>query len=155
MARKSKYTPELVKQLIGLLRNGNTDVDACSRVGISKDTFYEWIKSKPDFSDAVSRARAETRHLAVKAWRSWLKPFEVTEKSTDTFTETRLDKNGNPYDYVRTTVTETVKTMAPDWKAAEAYLKRRDPENWGDRMDVTSGGDKIPIAVVKMDVSEL
>ena len=30
-----------------------------------------------------------------------------------------------------------------DWKAAEAYLKRRDRSNWGDNVDVTSGGDKI------------
>jgi hypothetical protein len=155
MARKSKYTPDLVKQLIGLLRNGNTDVDACARVGISKDTFYDWINNKPEFSDSVSHARAETRQLAVKAWRSWLKPQDVVEKSTDTFIETRIGKDGTPYEYVKTTITETVKTMAPDWKAAEAYLKRRDPENWGDRMDVTSGGEKLPIAVVKMDVSDL
>jgi len=155
MARKSKYTPALVDQLLELLRKGNTDTDACALVGVSTETFYEWIKSKPEFSDTVSHARAAARELAVNAWRSWLVPQVVTEETVETFTETRRNKKGEPYDYVRKTSTVLTKTLAPDWRAAESYLKRRDRENWGDRVDVTSDGEKIPIAVVKMDVSEL
>ena len=71
MARKTKYTPALVKQLLELLRKGNSDADSCARVGISTETFYQWIKNKPEFSDSVAYARTATRLLAVKApWKA-------------------------------------------------------------------------------------
>jgi hypothetical protein len=41
-----------------------------------------------------------------------------------------------------------------DWRAALEYLKRRDRDNWGDNVDLTSGGDKIELVVRYADESE-
>jgi hypothetical protein len=38
-----------------------------------------------------------------------------------------------------------------DWRAALEYLTRRDPDNWRDNVDVTSGGEKIqPVTVIEI-----
>ena len=62
-----KYTPELVNQLIHYIEAGNYIQTACDAVGISKETFYTWIKEKSDFSDAIKKAEAKAiaRNLTI------------------------------------------------------------------------------------------
>lgn len=132
MARRTKYTPVLVEQIIKLLEDGNTDNDTCGLVGIGHDTFYAWIEKKPEFSEAVSHARGIARQRAVDAYRAAMKESQEKTAREETYTEIRLDRNGTPYEYKRTTVTKQVTTLAPDWRAAESYLKRRDPEHWAE-----------------------
>ena len=50
----------------------------------------------------------------------------------------------------RLNMTRVIQSAAAkgDWKAAEAYLRRRDRANWGDNVDVTSGGERIELVVV-------
>ncbi len=62
-----KYTPELVNQLIEYIKAGNYIQTACDVVGISKETFYKWIKNKSDFSDAIKKAEAQAiaRNLTI------------------------------------------------------------------------------------------
>ena len=51
----------------------------------------------------------------------------------------------------RLNMTRVIQSAAAkgDWKAAEAYLRRRDRVNWGDNVDVTSGGEAITLKIVK------
>lgn len=65
MSRTSKYAPELVEQIIRLVESGVFYIDACYAVGIHKDTFYEWLRSKPDFSDSIKKARARAISIRV------------------------------------------------------------------------------------------
>jgi hypothetical protein len=58
--RSSKYTPELVEEIVTAIAVHG--VDAAGWDGrISKDTFYEWLKHKPDFSDMVVEAKNDYR----------------------------------------------------------------------------------------------
>jgi transposase len=65
--RRSKYTPETVERILQAIRIGSAKEHAAEYGGITKETFYQWLKSKSDFSDAVTRAEAEarTRWLAI------------------------------------------------------------------------------------------
>jgi transposase len=74
MARKSKLTPEVQEKLLRYLRLGCYVETAAACAGISRDTFYDWMKrggkgEKPykQFADAVDQAMAESeaRDLAV------------------------------------------------------------------------------------------
>jgi hypothetical protein len=49
------------------LRAGNTRRAACSYAGIDQDTFGNWLKRFPDFSDAIEKAEsdAEVRNVAI------------------------------------------------------------------------------------------
>jgi hypothetical protein len=65
MGRKSKYTPDVVKRITDAIQVGATYELACKYAGITRETFYQWINHKPDFSDAVNSAegQAATRWL--------------------------------------------------------------------------------------------
>lgn len=64
-----KYTPEMVAEIIKHLEVGHTDKDACALAGISQDTFYEWIKVHPEFSEAVKKARITAKDQCIKVVR--------------------------------------------------------------------------------------
>ena len=141
---KSKLTPELQATVCDLLAAGNTDKDVCAAVGIHHSTFYDWLKRGDEatrgkfsaFSDAITRARADARQGAVDALRQAIKGGgrTVTEK-TVLDTETRMGKDGQPYEY-RKEHTERAVTYHPsDWRAAVEYLKRRDADNWSEKIN--------------------
>lgn len=93
MARKSKYTPELVKQITDTLAAGATIRDTCAYVGIDQKTYELWGKKYSDFSDATRKAIAQARVACAAVIR-------------------RAAIGGNV-------------------QAAQWYLERTDPENWG------------------------
>ena len=66
---KGKYDDERVKNILDVIRAGNYKVIAARAAGINPDTFYEWMKTKPDFSDAIKKAQAEgeCRNVAIIA----------------------------------------------------------------------------------------
>lgn len=64
MARRTKYTPEVVQRLTQAISMGATYELACKYAGLHYDTFNEWRKAKPEFSDAVEKAEGQ----AVVGW---------------------------------------------------------------------------------------
>ncbi len=56
MSRKTKFTPEVTKRILVLIRDGYTMSDACRGARISTDTFYRWCDKYPDFHKAVVEA---------------------------------------------------------------------------------------------------
>ncbi len=63
---KGKYSPELVNEICKAISNTGKDIDGIKAGGINKDTFYEWLKKKSDFSDSVARAKEQFR---AKLWK--------------------------------------------------------------------------------------
>jgi hypothetical protein len=59
MARPSKYTPKMVGTLCDAISRGASYKMACRLVGIHFDTFNEWRKAFPEFSDRLAQAEAE------------------------------------------------------------------------------------------------
>lgn len=56
--RPTKKDIETVKKLIAGFNNGFNDTEACSYSGISRETFYKWIKNDREFSDIITNAKA-------------------------------------------------------------------------------------------------
>lgn len=56
MARKSKYTPETVAKVVQAIKLGATYELAAGYAGITFQTFNEWRKAKPEFSEALNHA---------------------------------------------------------------------------------------------------
>ena len=56
MGRKSKYTPEIIKQIAGYIADGYTQKDAARNVGITTSTFHEWMNKYDEFSRAIKNA---------------------------------------------------------------------------------------------------
>lgn len=64
MARRSKYTDDVVQRLTDAIRLGATYAMACSYAGITFETFNQWRNAKPAFSDLVKEAEGD----AVVQW---------------------------------------------------------------------------------------
>lgn len=63
MTRRSKYTPELAKTIFDTIAQTGSDRAGYETAGISKDTFYQWVKKNSDFSDGISKARTEYQDI--------------------------------------------------------------------------------------------
>lgn len=61
MARPTDYKPEYCDQVIEWGRMGKSLTWMASQLDISRDTIYDWVKTKPEFSDAISRAKAHAQ----------------------------------------------------------------------------------------------
>lgn len=54
----AKYSQKLVDRICSLIREDSyTIAEICDLVGINKDTYYTWMKTKSDFSDSVKKRR--------------------------------------------------------------------------------------------------
>lgn len=83
----AKYSKEIVEKICQLVRSDSYTIEEiCKNVGINKDTYHSWLNFKPDFSDAIKKAKGEFDELiASEARKSLLKliqGYEVEEKKT-------------------------------------------------------------------------
>lgn len=108
MARPTKLTPEIQELITKSLSYGATYKDAAEAAGVSYNTFNEWMKAG--------------ENQKIGKFREF---YELVKR-----TEAQCRNNF---------VSVIAKAAASgDWRAAEAYLKRRDRENWGDSVAVTN-----------------
>ncbi len=83
MARPTKYRKEFVDMLPDLMKNGEGVCEVCVKLGISRDTFFEWVKVHKPFSDAYTRARILCQAWWEKQGRAGLYDRFVTEDDID------------------------------------------------------------------------
>ena len=131
---KGKYTqwlqPDNLLRLQAWTRDGATDAEIASYIGISRDTLYSWKKKYPDFSDALKRGKEvidiEVENALLKRALGY-EYNEVTKEMT-------YAPNGEP---LGLTVTKVVtKRERPDVTAQIFWLKNRRPDLWRDVKNV-------------------
>lgn len=122
---KSKYHPGLLILVQGWARDGLTDAQIAHNLGIHVDTFYEWKKRHPEFSEALAKGKEVV-------------DFEV---------ENALLKSALGFDYTEEAVTNkgdvvTVRRVqAPNVTAQIFWLKNRKAKQWRDQKQVEHTGD--------------
>lgn len=70
MARPSKYTKELVDQIVGYIADGLTIRDTCYGAGISEDTFWRWNREKVEFAEAIKKATNQQKWSSSELMRT-------------------------------------------------------------------------------------
>lgn len=141
MARPTKLNKTVQNKIVKLLKTGVSKADACAYVGIAESTFYDWCdrgqagdEEFSEFSEAVTRATSAAKVVAIDSLRSAMTPYKQSSTTTETYTETKHDREGEPYEYKRKTERKTVTLLAGDWRAAVEYLKRRFPQEWSEKV---------------------
>lgn len=128
---KGKFN-DVKDDIISCIREGDSNILACKKVGISKSTFYEWLESYPDFSDSLKKARKEFRETIVQtlAQSLWKRAagYEIEESKN----EYRTLKDGSK---VLVKSSKITKHFPPDTGALIFSLTNLDPENWKNRQD--------------------
>lgn len=60
-----KYGPEITKEICGYLETGSNRTDSCILAGINFDTFRDWFKKFPEFSEAIKKAEVKFKQFNV------------------------------------------------------------------------------------------
>lgn len=55
--RPTKYRPEMCQTVIDVAATGAGVAEIACELDITKETFYQWVKQKPEFSDAFKIAK--------------------------------------------------------------------------------------------------
>lgn len=133
-----KYNKKIVKRITDLIKaDSYTIAEICSLSGICKDTYYQWLESKPDFSDVVEKARKDFDDIlaseAKKSLIKLVKGYEVDETKT-VYTE---GKDGKPKIKEKTTVKKHFQPNVAATiflltnKASDEYKNRQNTELTG------------------------
>jgi len=119
MSRPTKLTPEAHAAIVNAVSKGATRKDAAGAAGVDYTTFLNWMQKG---EEAKSGAFFQFFNEVSKA------ESDIRIKFASTFAAAAKDG---------------------DWRAAQAYLRMRDPENWIERQEVTGkDGGEITIKVV-------
>ena len=151
------YTPERVAKICQAIENGETNATAAKIGGIHVATFCEWQNTKPEFAEAVKRAKAAFEDWQMNGIledaRKSLKTLVCGQEYEEIKTEYENDKTGNPRIKKQTRVT---KKILPNPTAVIFALCNRDPDNWKNRVaqdvngkiDVEQKGSGVSLANV-------
>ena len=128
MAGNGKYkywiSEECLLLIEGWAKDGLTDKQIAAKIGISKQTFYDWQKRYPDFSDSLKRGKEV---IDRKVENALLK--RALGYSYDEITEITDEKG-------RTTTKVITKQVIPDTTAQIFWLKNRKPNEWREKREV-------------------
>lgn len=105
----------------GWARQGLTDEQIASNIGVNKTTLYDWIKRFPNISNALKKGKAPVDFEVENALYKRAVGFEYEE------TETLIEEvNGE----TKKKVKRIKRTALPDTSAIIFWLKNRKPEQW-------------------------
>lgn len=141
----AKYNKKIVEKICDLIsKDSYTIAEICERVKISESTYYEWLKTKSEFSEAIKKAQDKlTQDLLIECNRSLvklIKGYTIQEKKTVTADTGRKDENDKPIVKVKEhSVVE--KYYPPSLGAIIHFQTNRDPDNWKNRQENKLSGE--------------
>ena len=134
---KGKYeywlTPEGLLKLEGWARDGLTDEQIATNIGITAKTLYDWKKKYSNICEALKRGKDVVDRQVENALLRRALGYE--------YEEVKKKFEGG----VITEKTVTKKEVIPDVTAQIFWLKNRKPDKWRDKPDYedTSALDKL------------
>ncbi len=76
VGRPTKYTPEMPDRVLECLSEGKSVAQFARDLGVTRSTIYEWAHTRPEFSDALSRAQENSE-------AAWMDRIEAMMTSRD------------------------------------------------------------------------
>jgi len=122
---------------------GSTDTQLGDILGVTEKTISLW-KKDPAFLTALKRGKEKADKQVVKSL--YQRATGYSHEAVKIFYDSKRGQNGEAV------IVPYTEHYPPDPTAMIFWLKNRDKENWRDRHDVTSDGEKITsvkVVVVK------
>lgn len=140
----AKYSKKRVAHICSLIKKDSyTIAEICSLSGITETTYYEWVNTKPEFSEQIEKAKEVYDQLLVseakKSLMKKVKGYTVKETKIVTVPSDKKDANGNPLPKIKEQTTID-KHFQPDTgaivfaltnKASDEYKNRQNNEVTG------------------------
>jgi len=126
---KTKYKGEETDRQVYLMARdeGLNDREIANNLGIHHDTFYQWIKKHPAFSDAVKKGR----ELSIDKVENALFKEATGYWTEETKTYIQEGKNGEKTKKIE----KSKKFIRPNVTAQIYITKNRRPAKWPDKQD--------------------
>ena len=138
---KGKYL-DIAPLVLGYLSEGYSNKDAAEMAGITELTFYEWINTKPQFSQSVKDAQKQGDLVRINSVEAALldvaRGFEYEEVKTEY--ESQLNPKTNKYEPTIKKQVRTKKRVIPQTEAIKFYLTNKAPEVWKNRLEQNNTG---------------
>lgn len=133
MAKYAEASP----LVLAALEEGCTMNEAAERAGISKQTLYEWMKEKPDFSDFVQHAREAGEKNAVSKVEATLFKLATGYEYEDIRTEygSELNQKTGKYEPVIRKQVRMKRNVPPSTEAIKFFLTNKAPHQWKNRQE--------------------
>lgn len=142
--------PDSLLKLQAWARDGLTDEQIASNMGVAKTTFYDWKNKYPNIANSLKRGKEvidiQVENALLKRALGYSYNEVTRERIRDPETgETSLE------------ITKTVKKeVVPDTTAQIFWLKNRKPKEWRDRKETEiSGGLNINNPFADLTTEEL
>lgn len=135
---KGKYeewiSPDGLLLIESFARDGLTDEEICKKIGVSKPSFYDWIKRFPNFLNALKKGRQPVNAIVEKTFfEEKLKGRFVKEKTVEKTIHRDADGNiTSSSEHIK----ETDHYIPADTTAMLFYMKCRMPDKYNDRINV-------------------
>ncbi|WP_305377155.1 phBC6A51 family helix-turn-helix protein [uncultured Duncaniella sp.] len=152
----AKYSKKMVAKIVGLLKSDTyTIAEICRQVGISTQTYHEWVNTREDFALAVEEAREELMQSMVieakKSLRKKIQGYDVTETKVVTVPSNQKTQDGKEKPRIKEQTT-TKKHIQPDTAAIIFTLTNGDPDHWRNRQSTeVTGKDGQDLFAKKTD----
>ena len=134
---KSKYDENFPALAEGYARRGMTDKAIAEALGISQDTFYEYIKRYPEFSEGIRAGRRphdiDVENSLLMSAKGYFKDIVKQEKFKDNKGETHVKE-----------VVEK-RWYPPSFNAAVFWLKNRLPDLWREKQTDNLNDADLPV----------
>jgi len=128
--RPTKYSKKLSPKIEKLCKAGLTDKDIAFLIDVNEDTFHEWKKKHPEFSEFLK----EAKNITDKDMESSLRKRATGCTTRETKVVRRISKEtGTMEDYEEVTI---IKEHPPETKAIEKWLDNRNPDRWKNKVEV-------------------
>jgi hypothetical protein len=132
MGRPSKYTKDIIEEVCERLSKGEPLAAICRDDHMpDQSTVWDWSKDREDVSQAIARAR-EAGEEAMLA-----ECLEISDSPTERTAFGSVD--GGHIQEKKLRIDTRLKLLAK-WN----------PKKWGEKVDVTSGGNPIPAPVINL-----
>jgi hypothetical protein len=82
--RPSKFDIAMCETVVTCMSKGYIVEEVCSELGIHRDTFFEWVKTYPDFSDCYKKGKAAFIAFWARAYKKVMMgiPLNPPKKQT-------------------------------------------------------------------------
>lgn len=150
----AKYE-EKSREVLQLISEGYTNKAAIEKANITEQTFYQWIKTKAEFSELVQRARKEGEQKAVRDVEAALLDLAKGMDYEDVRTEyeSKLNPTTGQYEPVIKKQVRVKKHIPANTEAIKFFLTNKAPDEWKNRIEQNNTGNLATDLRIKM-VSE-
>ena len=155
MAKYEQAAPKVLE----LIENGATYIDAAKQAGIGERTFYDWMRDKPQFSQAVHKAKEVGDKKAIAQVEASLLRLATGYEYEDIRTEYESKPNpktGKPEPVIKKQ-TRVKKIVQPSTEAIKFFLSNKAPEQWKNRIEQNTTGNletELKITHVAKDAND-